>query len=1090
MKSSVVMILAFVLIMTGCVGEKREEGRLSPEELAQGFVHPPDSVKPWVYWYWISDNISRDGITRDLEAMARVGIGEAFIGNIGLDDIPAGKTPVLSEEWWQLVEHAIREGKRVRVNIGLFNCPGWSQSGGPWVKSTEAMRYLVSSEVVVDGGRRVVHKLARPKEMYQDVKVLAYPLPEADSFCISRLHPKITTVPAVPGANLMVDGDTSTACLFTGAGKSKEIVINLATSEPFTARSLILSPAKKPFAADVDLQVMENGSFRTVKSFLFDRSNPGVSVGPMPFGEVAVAIPEITAEKFRLVFSNFEERSGRKVSDAGIAEIALSAAPRLERYVEKQLGKMHQTPFPLWAEYQWPPQEETGSAAMKIDPARVVDLSAQLALDGTLTWEAPAGKWIVMRIGLSPTGTQNSPSSPEARGFEVDKMNRDHLRKHFDAFVGELLRRMPAEDRTAFKHVVLDSYEQGSENWTEGFAEDFQKRFGYDPAPWLPVLSGRIVGSADQSNRFLWDMRRMVADRIAYDYVGGLRDLSQEKGLQVWLENYGHWGFPSEFLMYGGQSHNLGGEFWAEGELGNIECRAASSAAHVYGKRRVSAESYTAAGLPFQRYPAMLKQRGDWSYTEGINHVVLHVYIHQPYEEKNPGINAWFGTEFNRKNTWFEQSQKWIDYQRRCMFMLQQGRAVNDVCYFIGEDAPKMTGIRKPELPGGYSFDYINAEVILNRLSVKDGRLALPDGMSYRMMVLAPLETMRPELLRKIKQLVADGATILGAPPDRSPSMQNYPAADREVKSMSAEMWKGVEGKLIGSSRFGKGLVLNGLDMQSALNQIGLVPDVAFPDSLPLLWIHRRMEGSDIYFVTNQKDTVLSTDVAFRITGKQPELWDAVSGTMRELPAFVQKGEMTVVPLKLEAYGSAFIVFNKIGQPGSDKLETNFPEPKAIVQLRSPWEVRFDTTMRGPAGTVTIDTLRDWSQVRDSTIRFYSGAAVYRNTFSLTAIPNGQRLLLDLGKVSAMADVKVNGQPAGGVWTAPWQVDITKLVKSGENALEIEVVNTWANRLIGDSRLPAKKRATWATVNAFKPKDALEPSGLLGPVTVKAVRLY
>ncbi len=192
---------------------------------------------------------------------------------------------------------------------------------------------------------------------------------------------------------------------------------------------------------------------------------------------------------------------------------------------------------------------------------------------------------------------------------------------------------------------------------------------------------------------------------------------------------------------------------------------------------------------------------------------------------------------------------------------------------------------------------------------------------------------------------------------------------------------------------------------------------------------------------------MLSADVGFRVTGKQPELWDAVSGTMRELPAFVQKGEMTVVPLKLDAYGSAFIVFNKTGQPGSDKLETNFPEPRIVAQLSSPWEVRFDTTMRGPAGTVTMDTLRDWTQDRDSTIRFYSGAAVYRNTFSLTEIPNGQRLLLDLGKVSAMADVKVNGQPAGGVWTAPWQVDITKLVKPGENTLEIEVVNTWANRL-------------------------------------------
>ncbi len=393
---------------------------------------------------------------------------------------------------------------------------------------------------------------------------------------------------------------------------------------------------------------------------------------------------------------------------------------------------------------------------------KVIDLTSNLSADGTLTWDAPAGRWIVMRIGATPTGTKNSPSAPYATGWEVDKMSREHLKKHFDAFIGELLKRMPAEDRTALKHVVLDSYEQGSQNWTEDLDKDFQERYGYDPIPWFPVLSGRIVGSADQSDRFLWDLRRLIADRVAYDYVGGLRDLSQEQGLRVWLENYGHWGFPSEFLMYGGQSHDIAGEFWNEGELGNIECRASSSAAHIYGKRRVSAESYTSAGLAYQRFPAMLKKRGDWSYTEGINHVVLHLYIQQPYEDRTPGINAPFGTEFNRKNTWFNQSKKWIDYQRRCMFMLQRGLAVNDVCYFIGEDVPKMTGTRVPEIPGGYSYDYINAEVIMNRVTVKDGSLVLPDGMSYRLLVLPPLETMRPELLRKIKQLVTEGASVTG----------------------------------------------------------------------------------------------------------------------------------------------------------------------------------------------------------------------------------------------------------------------------------------------------------------------------------------
>ena len=1085
--TALMIALTLLLINCGCQEDENID-RTTPANLVRGFVHPPDSVKPWVYWYWISDNISKEGITRDLEAMARVGIGEALIGNIGLDEIPYGTIPVLSNEWWQFIEHAIREGKRVGVNIGLFNCPGWSQSGGPWVKSAEAMRHLVSSEVIVEGGRKVLQKLETPGALFQDVKVLAFPAPEADALSIAELNPRITTLPPVSDSRLMVDGDSTTVCLFTNAGDSRKIIIDLETTEALTARSLVLYPAKKPFAADVDLQVMENGKFRTIRSFLCDRSNPGVSVGPNPFGAVAIAIPEITARKFRLIMSNFMERSGKKVSDAGMAEIALSAAPRLERYIEKQLGKLHQDPFPLWKEYQWPSQEETGTKAMKIDPASVVDLSTHLSGDGMLNWEAPAGRWVIMRIGVTPTGTQNSPSAPQGRGWEVDKMNRDHLRRHFDAFIGELLRRMPAEDRTALKHVVLDSYEQGSENWTEGFAEDFSKRYGYDPTPWLPVLSGRIVGSADQSNRFLWDMRRLIADRVAYDYVGGLRDLSQEHGLRAWLENYGHWGFPSEFLMYGGQSHDIGGEFWSEGELGNIECRAASSAAHIYGKRRVSAESYTSAGLPFRRYPAMLKRRGDWSFTEGINHVVLHVYIHQPYEERNPGVNAWFGMEFNRKNTWFEQSKKWIDYQRRCMFMLQRGQAVNDVCYFIGEDTPKMTGIRDPELPRGYSFDYMNAEVILNRLSVEDGKLVLPDGMSYRILVLPPLKTMRPELLRKIKQLAAEGATVLGPAPDHSPSLQNFPAADNEVKSVSSEVWGEVDGKSVKSGKYGKGLIMNGLDMQSALHQIGVLPDVSFPENSPLLWIHRKLMDTEIYFITNQSRETLNVETGFRVKAKQAELWDPVNGTIRDLPAFVQKGEMTIVPLRLEPYGSAFILFEETGRSTSDALKTNFHEPKIVAKVDSPWQVSFDPSMRGPKGIVAMTRLEDWSKNRDESIRFYSGSATYRNTFILPEIPDGERLYVNLGLVSAMADIKVNGRSAGGVWTAPWQVDVTGLVRSGENRLEIEVVNTWANRLIGDSRLPEKARKTWTAFHNTKAADPLEPSGLLGPVTITSVR--
>jgi hypothetical protein len=1081
------------LLIAGCNGEKnRQEDPVTPEALAAGFINPPDSVKPWVYWYWISDNISKEGITMDLEAMARVGIGEALIGNIGLEEMPYGKVAVLSEEWWQLIEHTIREGKRVGVNLGMFNCPGWSQSGGPWVKSNEAMRYLISSETVIEGGKKIILKLVQPKSIFQDVKVIAYPAPENDRLTIASMKPGVSTIPALINPDRLADGDTATTCSFSRAGNSKTITIDLETSDPFTARSLVLYPARTSFAADVDLQVFENGTFRSIRNFRFDRSNPSVSVGAIPYGPVAVAIPEISSTKFRLIFSNFNLSNflsaGSTRLDIGLAEISLSAAPLLENYIEKQLGKMCQTPFPLWNEYQWPSQPETGSEAMRINPQQVTDISANLSADGTLTWDAPEGKWIVMRIGATPTGTKNSPSAPYATGWEVDKMNREHLKKHFDAFIGELLRRMPAEDLTALKHVVLDSYEQGSQNWTENLDTDFRHRYGYDPIPWLPVLSGRIVASADQSNRFLWDLRRLIADRVAYDYVGGLRDLSQEKGLRVWLENYGHWGFPSEFLMYGGQSHDIAGEFWNEGELGNIECRASSSAAHIYGKRRVSAESYTSAGLAYQRFPAMLKKRGDWSYTEGINHVVLHLYIQQPYEDKSPGINAPFGTEFNRKNTWFDQGKKWIDYQRRCMFMLQRGLAVNDVCYFIGEDAPKMTGIRFPELPRGYSYDYINAEVIMNYLAVKNGRLVLPDGMSYALLVLPPLETMRPELLRKIKQLVTDGAVVLGPPPVRSPSLQNFPAADEEVKSLSADLWMNVDGKSVKSAKVGKGMIMNGLEMQDALEQAGILPDVDEPPDVPLLWTHRRLHNTEIYFLTNQGDRELRMEISFRVTGKQPELWDAVTGIRRDLPAYEQDDEMTRIPLKLDSYASAFLVFTKTGKPKPDNKKLNYPESVTLVEITAPWEVKFDAALRGPEKTVTMKELVDWSVSPDKKIRYYSGSAVYKNTFTLDEIPSGETLYLNLGKLGIMAEVKVNGQPVIGVWTAPWQVDITELVKAGINTLEIEVVNNWLNRLIGDSRLPEKDRKTWINVNVIKPSDPLQLSGLIGPVTIDAVK--
>lgn len=1085
--------LAVILMMANFSCIRTDPGDpVTSVMLEEGFITPPDSVKPWVYWYWISDNNAWDGITKDLEAMADVGIGEALIGNIGNDGMSYGQPSTLSDEWWELIVHAVREGKRLGVDIGFFNSPGWSQSGGPWIESKESMRFLESSELKIEGGKTIVQYLPPPEGEFQDVKLLAFPLPKDDDLTLASLNPKITSYPDLGNHKLIADGDTGTICFFTKAGNSKEIIIDFETENPFTARTMIIYPSAIPFAADVELQAAEGGNFRSITKFRYDRSNRALNVGPMPSGPVSISLPEVTSAGFRIVMNNFNlsnylTNRANAAADAGLAEITISASPRIESYVEKQLGKMCQTPFPMWDHYLWQTRAETGTKEMKINPEQVLEISGRLSGD-TLKWDAPPGEWLVMRFYAVPTGTMNAAAAPHAMGREVDKMNRDHLRKHFNSYVGELLRRIPAEDRSALKHVVLDSYEQGSQNWTDGMIGDFMVKFGYDPVPWLPVLSGRIVGSADQSDRFLWDLRRFVADRIAYDYVGGFRELCREEGLRIWLENYGHWGFPSEFLMYGGQSHCIAGEFWNEGDLGNIECRAASSAAHIYGKRSVSAESYTSSGLAYQRYPAMLKKRGDWSYTEGINQVILCLYIHQPYEDMTPGINAWFGTEFNRKNTWFEQSENWIAYQRRCMFMLRRGLPVNDVCYFIGEDVPKMTGARIPELPPGYSYDYINAEVIMNRLSVKDGKLVLPDGMSYEMMVLPPLDNMRPELLRKIKELVSMGASVYGPPPERSPGLQNYPEADKEVKSLALELWGSADSGIEVRKKTGRGNVFNGMEPGKVLEETGIIPDLAISPDLPILWIHRKLNDTEIYFLTNQSDKSLEFDATFRVKDLKPELWDAINGMIRDLPAFRVNERTTSVPLKLEAFGSAFIVFRKKGDPVSDKIESNFPEPELLVTIDTPWEVSFDVTKGGPDETVRMKAPQDWSKSTDERIKYYSGTAVYKNSFKIDKPDPDESVFLNLEKAGVMAEVIINGKPAGGVWTPPWSVDITQLVLGGANEVEIHVVNNWVNRLIGDSRLPERERITRINVNEIRPDDPLQPSGLLGKITVTAVR--
>ena len=1071
-----VIATAFLLSCASKKDTVKSPPKSTGSTLETSFIKPPDSIQTSTYWYWMSDNISKEGVVKDLHAMKSVGINRAFIGNIGYESTPYGKVKLFSEEWWDIMHTALKTATELNIEIGIFNGPGWSQSGGPWVKPGESMRYLAATKVDVVGPKKLELQLEKPEGDFQDVKLIAYKTPKNYNDGIASANPKISISEKVSNAHELIDGKMDVDVKIP---RSENFSIDFVTTKDFTARSLVLYPGKRGVNVHVQLQVKENGAFKTIKSFDMNRSNDNLNVGFKPYGPIAVSFPNVTANHYRLVFG--------KTGEFLLKEIRLSPNPIVGNFIEKTLAKMYQTPLPYWNEYQWAEQALVDDQQLVIDPSTVVDITKFMSSDGQLKWSIPPGDWTIMRTGMLPTGVQNGPASPEGTGLEIDKMSKAHVATHFNAFMGELLKRIPAEDRKTWKIVVEDSYETGGQNWTDGMLGKFKANYGYDPLPFLPVLQGEVVGTQDKSDRFLWDLRRFIADRVAYDYVGGLRDVSHKHGLTTWLENYGHWGFPGEFLQYGGQSDEIGGEFWSEGELGNIENRAASSAAHIYGKTKVSAESFTAGDQPYKRYPYVMKQRGDRFFTEGINNTLLHVFIQQPSEDKVPGINANFGNEFNRHNTWFPYLNLFTMYLKRTNFMLQQGKYVADVAYFIGEDAPKMTGVTDPALPLGYSYDYINAEVLHTRVKVVDGRLVLPDGMSYKMLVLPKLKTIRPELLTKIKDLIEQGAVVLGPAPERSPSLADFPAADAKVKTLVSEIWGDVNGTSTHSRSLGKGKIMSGIDMQTALNELQVVPDFSAKTNDQVLYIHRTVAAGEIYFLSNQNEKEITLNPEFRIQGMHPEIWDPVTGEIRALPQFTQHDKVVSVPLTLAPLQSVFIVFKKTAEHRATTV-TNFPAPTAVVEVKGPWKVNFDEKMRGPKETVVFDKLVDWTSRPEESIKYYSGTAVYNNSFKSAKAAAGERIYLNLPTVKVMAKVKINGIPVGGVWTAPWRVDITDAVQSGSNTLEISVVNTWVNRLIGDSKLPEAQRKTWTNNNPYRPDSKLDPAGLTGIVTVSKIK--
>ncbi|MCU0785969.1 MAG: glycoside hydrolase family 2, partial [Verrucomicrobia bacterium] len=564
---------------------------LSP--LFDKFQQPPPDTRPGCYWYWINDNISKAGITKDLEAMARVGIGRAYIGHIfGQGDrweTPVGNVPFMSDAWWDAVQWAVKEADRCGVEIGFFNSPGWSQSGGPWIKPAQSMRYLAASETVIEGGRRVAQVLpvpeiktfpnsggSKPKPTgdrftekdFQDVRAIAFRQPETEAADLDMRQVKVSSATLKP-LEALLDGDAKTEVKI--GPKAAQLNFELDGAVP--VQSLCLNPGESSYTLTCVVAVSADGlTFRELTRHVEQRGHQG----PRTTDPVLIPFPETRAKHLRVTLS-----ASKPTAFSGLA---LSRRAVLANHVRKQLGETSPSVRPPWDTYIWSgqPAPLAGSA---VDSATVVDLSDKMDANGRLTWDAPPGRWLVLRSGMIPIGTQCAPASPQSRGLEVDKMSKEHIRSLFDGMVGEFLRRTPPAERKALKYVIADSYETGPQNWTDGFVEKFQQRFGYSPVRFLPAFTGRVVDTPEISSRLLWDWRRLVVESIAYDYVGGLREVAAKNHLTLWLENYGHWGFPSEFLLYGSQSDQVGGEFWEnDNSIGNVECRAAASCSHIYGR--------------------------------------------------------------------------------------------------------------------------------------------------------------------------------------------------------------------------------------------------------------------------------------------------------------------------------------------------------------------------------------------------------------------------------------------------------------------------------------------------------------------------
>jgi hypothetical protein len=1080
-----------------------EGGDVSADDLATHFQTPPDSAKPWAYWWWLNGNVRKEGITKDLEEMKRQGINGVLIFQAGGGETPPG-IQFLSPEWHELFRFALAEAQRLDMGVSINLCDGWD-SGGHWITPDLANKKLVYSEFQVDGAGKIQSDLPRPEvvdDYYHDVGVVAVREKAGRPITAARVTAGTTLEGYVGEWNFppqaVVDADPET---YWSAEK-----VALAPNQPqwlafeyhqtLAATGLYVSPGPMNGPRECVLESSADGkTFQPILHFSMEKG-----------AAKRVDFPEASATHFRLsILSAFG--SPVEVSAAVLLRKGDEFHPR--RGIKWWMFKSGNRSF--WDYPRQGPaslgEEYLDAVAPDCHLSEVIDLTNSMQADGRIEWDAPAGRWTILRFGYTLEGQRIRSESVGGRGgYEADMLDPAAIEAQFKNTAELMLEDASAVGPGILRSFHIDSYELGADvrgqqpTWSRDFREEFKTRRGYDLLQYLPAMTGRIVDSREVTDRFLADFRWTVGDLMAERFWAHYAELAHQRGGSVQGETgYGTYPYPHiDGLRCAGNMDIPMGEFWFGTDImsqfnpwGNV-IRSVASAAHIYGRPIVQAESFT-AWTHWREYPQALKPVGDEAFTNGLNRMVFHQYTHQPLLDMKPGWQYGAGTHFDRNITWWEQARAFFAYLGRCQYLLQQGSFVADALYFYGEGVTKFVPSKeylRPALPRGYNFDAINAEQ-LERLSVVDGRLALPGGMSYRVLVLPEDAVMSPEVLGKIRQLVEDGGVVVGPKPQRAAGLKDYRLADPEVRKLAQEMWGACDGVKVKENALGKGRIIWGEPMGKVLADQSAPPDFEYHaagQATKLDFIHRSIGQAEVYFVTNRQDRQAKAECVFRVTGKLPELWDAVSGEARPAIAFKQLSGRIAIPLELPPYGSIFVVFRQaIGEGVNGKGSRNFPNYIDAANLDGPWTVRFDPKWGGPA-TAEFASLTSWTKRPEAGIKYYSGTATYQKTFNIppelreTMTP----IALDLGEVKYVAQVRLNGKDLGPLWTKPFRVEITSALERTGNVLEIDVVNLWCNRVMGDALLPPEQRFTRTNITYQKDVPLME-SGLLGPVKFQII---